>query len=102
MKVFQTVQKYLAYLGFNQNDQNALNSRQFFTALNMIAMFILSLLYLFVVANTPREYLDSIYMTSAGLGLMTSYFSIVYKARELFDYFDDGEQLINNSEYILP
>lgn len=118
MKIFRTFRKNVKAGGFNR-DQGAFSEVQLQTIFKAFISFILQCVYLFHVANTPRQYLDSIFMTTAGeeISLLSielstntllstfagfliviSYISFVFKTTELFDFIDDFEQTINESK----
>lgn len=101
MKIFQTTQMYLRYGGF-QRDQSAFNERQWWTILKYSFFMILQYVYLFAVASTPRQYMNSIFMSTAGILIVISYLSIVFKTATIFDYIDDVEHVINGSECCQP
>lgn len=97
MKIFQTFEKNIKAGGFAR-DEGAFSSVQMQTIFKVIVSLILQSVYLLRVANTPRQYLDSIFMTIAGFLIAISYINFVFKTTELLNYIDDLEQTINESE----
>lgn len=97
MKIFQTTQKYMSYAGFIR-DQNTFNKRQSWTILKLTSFLALNYAYLFAEASTPRQYMNSIFMTTAGSLIVISHISVVLKTVSIFDSIDDLEKVINESE----
>lgn len=96
MKIFQTVQKHLASIGYRAN-QNPFNLQQ----LTIIFMGILAIfsqcVYLFFIANTTKEFLDSILMTTIGILVFISNLSTVHKTATIFIFIDSVEKGIHGS-----
>lgn len=99
MKIFQISQKNLVFCGFIKN-QSAFNKYQLWTIFKSIAYLVLQFLYLFRVANTPKQYMDSIFMTTAGILIVISHIGVASKTATLFNFIDDVEQAINESESV--
>lgn len=97
MKIFLTAQKNMIYGGLIRNER-AFNEVQLWTIFSFIASFISEFVYLIHVANTPRQSMDSIFMTTVGCLITISYISIAHRTTELIDFIDAFEQIINDSE----
>lgn len=97
MKIFQTTQEYMEYGGLIR-DRAAFNIIQMWTIFKSVAFLILQFVYLVHEADTPREYMDSIFMTSAGFMIFISYMSIAIENEAIFDMIDELELAIQESE----
>lgn len=99
MKIFQTIQKNMRHSGFIR-DQNAFNKTQTLVIFKSIVFLTLQFVYLLRVANTPRQYMDSIFMSTVGFLIVISHADIAIKTAKIFDLIDAFEQTINESECI--
>ena len=97
MKIFQTIESHMSLGGFIR-DRGAFNTIQLWTISRSILFIILQMVYLFHVANTTRQYMDSIFMTAAGILIFISYLSMAINTTTIFDLIDDLEKVINASE----
>lgn len=97
MKILQTTQKNMEFGGLIR-DQSAFNNTQLRTFFISAVFLTLQIVYPLHVANTPRQYLDSIFMTAAGYLIFISFMSIALKTTEVFNFIDDLEQRINDSK----
>lgn len=97
LEIFQTVKQNLASIGFSAN-QSAFDKEQLLRGfegfLGLSSLFI----YLIHVANTPTEYMESIYMTIAGVGVLVSYLSMNINYTIIIDFIDEVEGVIDGSE----
>lgn len=66
MKIFKKFQKYTEISGLIR-DAGAFNNTQLIRILQTFISLVLLFVYLLQVASTPRQYLDSIFMTAVGL-----------------------------------
>lgn len=97
MKIFRTIEMNMVFGGFIRN-QSAYNRRQWCEIFKTVVAIILQLAYLFHVANTPKQFMDSIFMTTSVILIAISYNSIILKYTELFEFIDDLQQVIDKSE----
>lgn len=98
MNIFKTIQLNLAIFGYKKN-LRPFNKRQN-TFLSISFLSVLSITtYLFYVANTPEEYLDSIYLVCVGNLMIISHFSTILKTKTVFVLIDEVEEVINKSEF---
>ena len=98
MKIFQTIENDMRYGGYIR-DRGAFNTIQIWTIFRSILFVIMQIMYLIHVANAPAEYLDSIFMTAAGILIFISHLSVCLKTAVIFDLIDGLEEPINASEY---
>lgn len=97
MKLFQSTQKSLAFGGFIKN-QPAFNRTQLRMMFLSILFLGLQCIYLFHVANTPRQYMDSIFMTTVGILVFIAFVSSIFNTTAIFDLIYQFEETISKSE----
>lgn len=100
MKLHRTSQKHFELAGLEKN-RSALNGttqRMFFLSILSIISLIV---YAFHVANTARQYMESIFITATGILIFISNISTILKAAKIFDIIDGTERLVNESECLL-
>lgn len=100
IKIFVTVKKYLALVGFGENN-SAFDRRFLINGVLGILAMILLLVHLFHVASTAREYMESIVMTMAGVVSFIAYISMHFQYANIFILINEFEEAINDSEYIV-
>lgn len=71
MKLVQEIQKLLALEGFSP-DKGVFNSLELWIYLKCVCALALQYLYLFCVANSDKEYMDSIFMTTVSKNFINS------------------------------
>lgn len=105
MECFQTIRKKIALLGFIPNHydyphypytREHLRTHSIFSW-NMISLFIFAI----HVADSAKEYMESLYIITATAALFTSYTTITLKMTKLFNFFDDIERNINERKLSL-
>lgn len=97
MKAFQQVRMNLASLGFRPN-QSPFNKTQLWTYVKVFLSLLLLCLYLVREANTPKEYMDSIFMTAATFFILIGRVSTLLQNATIFDLIDSIEKVITGSE----
>lgn len=97
MKLFRTIQKYMAFRGF-EKDRYPFNRTQRWYTFVSVLYHTLEIVYPFRVANTPREYMESIFMITTGISIVISSISTILKTTEIFDIIDVFELTINESQ----
>lgn len=96
IKIFQTDQEKFAFFNFERN-QTAFDRPQL-TLLAKSLLYLTSfLIYLLHVANTPRQYMDSILMTGTGTLIFISGVNMVFNKSTVFLLIDDVEGAVNES-----
>lgn len=98
MKIFQENQKNWALGGFERN-QTAFNSTVQWHNFLSIWFIIAILVYAIEIANTPRQYMDSMSMLIISILVLISRISAVLRMADLFDIIDDIEHIIGESEF---
>lgn len=98
MKIFQTVQRDMALIGYKADEQ-PFNIKQIEHGFKSIFCGTLELVYLIFVAETPKEYLVSIFMTSVGFLVFISFLNTVQKMPKIFYLIDEVEAIINESKF---
>lgn len=97
MKLFKLLQKNLEDLGFSRNHQ-PFNRRHLLFYLEGFLIFASFIMFICFVANSVIEFMNSIYMISAGITTFVSFTSTILKAPTMFHFFDYIEQFVNSSE----
>lgn len=101
MKLFQTVQKNMAAMGFFPNQQQ--NGRRKLTFGQILSVFLYSInvisfcIYISCVANTIEEYIDSIFSSTVIVGIEIAFISIIFKNDKLFRTIENAEKEANDS-----
>lgn len=99
MKTFQTVQKCLALEGYSANG-SAFNRLQLWVGFKCTLALFAQCAYLFLrLPKTPKEYMDSIFMTTVGILVFISFVSTVFKTAKIFELINKIEMAINESEF---
>lgn len=99
MKIFQTIEKNLESGGFIRN-QRPFNPTQTEHIVKIMLFMAMLFIYLGLEAKTPRQYMDSILMSTVGTLCTIAYISQIFKYANLFELIDDTEQLVNESESV--
>lgn len=99
MEIFQTIQMNFALIGFERN-LGPFNKRQrwCFSAGSLSAFMLI--VYLLCVANTPKEYMDGIFVVAIGILMTISHISTMSKTENIFIFIDEAEEIINKSEFM--
>lgn len=94
MKLFQTTQELMKYGGFERNRKafNMINWSYIFLSTLFLTLLIV---YAFHVAATPRQYMESIFMTVTGILIVISSTSTAIKTAEIFEIIDGFEHFVN-------
>lgn len=98
MRVFQRVQIDLASLGHRPN-QNPFNKRQIWIFFKVFLYLFLLCAYLFREPKTPKEYMNSIFITTAAFLVTTARLSTLFINDIIFDYIDRIEKTIDGSKF---
>lgn len=90
MKLFETIQKNMAAMGFTQNPhqtnfyQNLTTQHVCVITLILIDVFLHGVPFFYVV-NDIDEYIDLIFELTVEIGILVVYFSIIFKYDDLCD-----------------
>lgn len=98
MKIFQTTQTNLALLGFERN-LRPFNKRQRWILIEGFLAVTACYVYLLLVADSSKEFMDSIFTTGVSNLILISHISTVLKTETIFVFIDDVEDVINASEF---
>ena len=98
MKPFQTVKSKLSALGYCAN-KRPFNRIQLIFLLKSVLANISFGVYLFYVADAPKEFLDSIFMFTVGILILISDISTISKTTIIFEFIAYGEKVANKSMY---
>lgn len=103
MKLFQTVQKILASMGFTPNQQRENVHREFNFRQNIFVVIlainaILLVFYIFLVANALDEYMDAIFSLTVVIGTEMAFISLICKNDDIFINIEFLEKQITESK----
>lgn len=96
IKIFQIAKEQLAALKIYANKRR-FHKQQLVHIVEALIANILQYVYLFCFASTAREYMNSIYMATAGTLVFICYWSAIFKTEDIFLYIDELETTINES-----
>lgn len=99
IKLFESIQSNMINLGFIPNQKNPFNLQHLRGFIIGLLAIILHFVFFVHVANTIKQYMDSIFMTTVGIAILVSFVSSVLKTKEIFDLINGLEEVINKSEY---
>lgn len=100
MKIFISNQKYLATLGITRDQAmqcQPFNARIFLSFLILSLPVISHGGYLFCVANSSKEYTESVYMTTAFICIATDFLAFTWNTKDFFDFVDGWEKCVEQS-----
>lgn len=102
MKLFQAIQKNLEIIGISSivSGQTFYNRKVLLYLLLCGSLIVMNCIFLVHVAETFKEYTDSIYITSVSIALFVSVSFVIRRMANLFEFLDSLEKIINDSEYI--
>lgn len=99
MERFQTVRKEIALLGFIPNHRDYPHypfTKEHLKTHLIFGWNIISLcIFAIYVADSPKEYMDSLYIITATGALFISYTTITFRMTKLFNFFGDIEKGID-------
>ena len=98
MKTFETVKAKMAVWNFFSNQPPILNPTFQRCCMISITSITSHIVFLFHVATTDEEYMNSIYMTIAGFAVLTSYVNTSYNVPNLKVFFEKADETINESK----
>lgn len=98
LKTFESVIKNFAAIDFNK-EKPRFHIRQCLRALEGFSGVTMQALYLFYNANTNKEFIDSIYMTSGGILIWVVYVDTILKTEMIYISIDEIEKKVNASKF---
>ena len=98
MKLFQNIQKTLALLGINSNQQNRFNVKSMISHSVYGLGLISSAVFFFFKANTFEEYSNNAYITTSFAVCAACFTIFVFKTKTLMELIDDWEEFFEKSE----
>lgn len=102
MKIFQTVQRNLAVLGFTPNQRQSnrwqLDWREIFGVAKCSADTVTIAAYVFTQAESIEEYMDSIFALIVLVSITISYISVIVRNDTLFRMIETAEDEVNLSK----
>lgn len=97
MKILETVQKDLAFIGYHATVE-PFNEKHMKFCFASVLGNILHLVYLIFVAETPTELMVAAFMASVAFLVLISFFSTAKKIPKIFHLIEDVEKIVNSSE----
>lgn len=97
MKLFEIVQRNLALMGYSPN-QRPFTKKQIQIGVTKALCISLHGINLIYVANTPKEYMQSIFDTSVTVLVFISFISTILKMNIIFILIDKLQALVNDSK----
>lgn len=95
-KVFQTNRKCFALMGIVQNECHnryyPFSEKYLMITLMFVTGFISTWTFVFHVANSTKEYMNSFYALILGCSIFTSYTITILNVKKLFYFYDDCEK----------
>lgn len=98
MKIFESAKKNLASIDLDAN-QRPLHRMQLLHVVQGFLAISLQCLYLVFEANTAKEYMNSISMTTIGILVYIAYWSAIFQTSTIFEFIDHYETIVNGSEW---
>lgn len=101
MKLFQSTQRKFAALGVTPNQSvqtHPFNGKILTTYFLYLLSCIFFFVYFFHVANNFREYVISIYMTSATVVVTINYTTLICHSLNIFKFIENVEKMIGTSK----
>lgn len=100
MAIFQSIKTGLEELHFSANPSaHPCDRVHFYQTIRFISVVIFQCVHLFYGANSLREYINSIYMTAATIGLFLSHSNTIYKSEQMYRFLDKFENFINARKF---
>lgn len=99
MKLFQEIRTYFEQNGFNPHRKgyNQCHVNGFLISSTAI---VLSLVFLKNLAETVKEFTDSLYVVTAIVSMILCYANTIFKTTEIFAYFDQFDENVTTSKSI--
>lgn len=97
MIIFESAKKHLASMAFDANER-PLHRKQLSKVVKSFLAIALECLYLVYDANTAREYINSIIMTTVGVLVCIAYLSVIFKTATIFEFIDHLETIVIGSK----
>lgn len=98
MPAFATIEKNLTKLGLGLN-QRPINGIQFRIILYAMLSCVSFNMYLFHEANTSKEYMDAILITTEGMLIFTAYFSSIPQMANISHLLGWHEKMTETREF---
>lgn len=102
VKIFQTIQKNMAAMGFKPNQQQnhhrQVNSGQIVWVIKCFLDISILAVYVFCKANRIEEYMDSVFSLTVVAGVTVAFVSIILHNDKLFNMIDRTEMELTFSK----
>lgn len=104
LKVFQSIQKNFALMGISPKlvaQSYPFNVRIFAYFLSVMSGITLTCVYIFTDAKTVSEYMQTIYVASAGIFDVFTLLILILKVDQLFEFINRLDNVVNMSKCTL-
>lgn len=103
MKIFQTVQRNLIPLGYVRDHAEYYKLRRPHLVAIATCVFTGGAISIFIfvihLADSPAEYMDSLYMSAVLLSIFVSYLTTIWNMTKLFGFIDNLQKFCNESKF---
>lgn len=99
IKLFETMQTNLINLGFIPNQKMPFNVQHTRGCIIGFLAIVLHFAFLVYEADTVKQCMDSIFMITVGIAMLTSFVSTVFKTETLFIVIDGLQEIVNKREF---
>lgn len=99
MKIFQTTKKNLRNIDFDANTK-PFDKVQLFHFAQAFGANISPFLYLFCVASTVQEYMESVFLTTVCTLIFIAHRCMTFKTSIIFEFMDYFQAIVDESELI--
>lgn len=97
MKIFQVVQKNFQWMGIRR-DRISFGQFEWMRILLYVLSFTSPFIYTVHIAETSKQFMESILMVASEVIIFTIYLCFSYNSQTVYKMIDDLEQGINKSE----
>ena len=98
MKILESVKKNLKSIELYA-DKPRFHRMQLLLILECFLAIVLKCLHLVYDANTEKEYMYSILMTTFGILVFIAYLSTIFQTTAIYDFIDQLETIVNESKF---
>lgn len=100
MKIAKEVKRNLASIGY-RIDQRPFHKEQLWLLFERMLTLLLQFVHALYIANTPREFMETIFMIMVGILMYITLVSTINEMTTIFAVIEDMEQVINESKYFI-
>lgn len=98
MKIFQTIKMHLALSGCNKKNLSTFGTQQKWIFVEIFLSMTSLYVHLLCVAESPKEYMNSILLIAVGTLIIISRISTTLKMKTMFIFIEEVEEVLKSSE----